>query len=68
MSRINEKLGLKPATAPHPLMRNLPKRLTERAALTRLTCPACHRHDVIENVIHGRPRRMCTWCLEGWDV
>jgi hypothetical protein len=67
MSKINEKLGLKPAGV-RPMMRNLPKRLEDRVALTAATCPACGARGVIENVIHGKRRRLCAWCSEGWDA
>jgi len=64
MSTINQKLGLRRASKRH--MMRLPKTLHERTALTSAQCPECSRRGVIENVIHGRRQRCCTWCGHTW--
>lgn len=66
MTSINEKLGLRRARKRR--MMNLPKNISTRADLTAAQCPACGARGVIENVIHGKRRRMCVWCSEGWDA
>ncbi len=42
MSRINEKLGLRPA-GQRSMMKGLPKTLAERNRITSATCPKCQR-------------------------
>ena len=57
MSEDQRKARLKPAGV-RPMMRNLPKRLEDRVALTAATVRPAAR-GVIENVIHGKRRRLC---------
>lgn len=60
MSRIHEKLGLKPQT-------------TVRAATHGRTivhggrCPSCGSSYVIENPIHGIVTRRCAYCGTSWQ-
>lgn len=65
MSTINQKLGFKPA--PRRAYMNLPDSRAEAANLTGARCPACGRTGAIENVIHGKRTRMCTWCPTFWE-
>lgn len=55
MSRINEKMGFKPAGAR--------KRLD---ALSGVACPNCPHHDVVSNTVSGRLVWMCAWCSNIW--
>lgn len=65
MTTINEKLGFKPAGKRS--MMNLPDSRAEAADLTSARCPSCHRTGAIENVIHKKRTRMCTWCNTFWE-
>jgi len=65
MSRINEKLGLKPAGKRR--MMNLPKDRAQAADLTAAQCPKCGQRGAIECLVHDRRRRFCTWCNHGWE-
>jgi hypothetical protein len=56
MSRINEKLGIKPAGARARL-----------SSLSGVDCRSCGHVDVISNVIHRRLLWMCGWCSEAWE-
>lgn len=60
MSRINEKLGLKPA-GKRAYMK-LPKGRAAAAALTSATCPTCGRTGQRESLIRGELKRFCPWC------
>ena len=56
MSKINDKLGLKPAGA--------------RARLNSLSgvkCPHCPHRHVISNAIHGRLTWACGACGHTWE-
>ena len=64
MSKINEKLGLRPA-GKRAFMK-LPKLRADAVALTALTCPNCPHRWIIQNVIHGRLQRMCGRCSTSW--
>jgi ssDNA-binding Zn-finger/Zn-ribbon topoisomerase 1 len=66
MTTINEKRGLRRAGKRR--MMKLPKNRAAAADLTAAQCPKCGSRGVIENVIHGRRRRMCSKCSEGWDA
>lgn len=68
MSRINEKLGLKPAGVRRQ-MKDAGK-TPEAAVKTSRFCPACGHRWVLENVIHGQRRLLCAWCSaqEGFTV
>jgi hypothetical protein len=59
MSRINEKLGLKPATRKRAIARD-----ARHPEITRLRCvdPACNDSWILENVIHGKVQRNCARC------
>lgn len=55
MSRINEKLGLKPAG--------------QRARMNSLSgvqCPNCPHRDVVSNTVSGRLVWLCGWCGNVW--
>lgn len=55
MSRINEKMGMRPAG--------------ERARLRSLSgirCPACDGRYVVSNVIHDRLTWTCGTCAHSW--
>ena len=59
MSRINEKLGLRPAGQRR--MMQLPKNLTARNKITSAKCPECHRTGANASKTH--PGALyCTWC------
>ncbi len=64
MSRINEKLGLRPAGKRS--MMQLPKNRAEAAALTAAQCPRCQQRGVREATIHGQVTRFCSWCGASW--
>lgn len=55
MSRINEKMGLKPAGAR--------KRLQ---SLSGVSCELCPSRDVRSNVIHGVLTWSCAFCGHAW--
>lgn len=56
MSRINEKLGIRPQTT---------RKATHGASLvTNAVCEKCGGRHVIENAIHGVVTRLCCFC--GW--
>jgi hypothetical protein len=38
-----------------------------RVAVTAAHCPACDQTGVIENVVHARRLRTCTWCGACWE-
>lgn len=59
-------MGLRPAGKRR--MMRLPKNRQAAIALTAAQCPACGQRGVIENVIKGERRRMCSWCSEGWTM
>lgn len=63
-NKINQKLGLRPAGKRK--MMNLPKNRHEASALTSAQCPGCTQRGVIENAVHGRRLRCCTWCGNTW--
>lgn len=66
MSRINDKLGFKPAGK--RAMIKLPDDPTERANLTAAQCPKCGNRGVRQAVIHKELRRFCSWCSHSWPV
>lgn len=55
MSRINAKLGLKPAGARRRLL-----------ALSGVPCQVCPHHDTTSNVINRVLRWTCGWCGHAW--
>jgi plasmid stability protein len=59
MSRINEKMGLKAQTRVRAATH-------ARSIVSNARCPKCGCSHVIENVIHGKRRRMCGACGESW--
>ncbi len=64
MSRINEKLGLKPAGK--LAMMHLPSNRHAAADLTSAKCPECGLTGAIEYLRFGERRRACTWCGAAW--
>ena len=64
VSRINSRLGLKPAGK--RAMMKLPPTRAEAAALTALKCPMCPFRWILDNVIHGRRMLMCARCNYSW--
>jgi DNA-directed RNA polymerase subunit M/transcription elongation factor TFIIS len=65
MSRINAKLGLKPAGKRS--MMKLPDDRTLRNQLTSAKCPACERRGAILSTGRGRAGDfVCTWCYHTW--
>jgi ribosomal protein S27AE len=64
--KINEKLGLKPVTRRRPMMRDAGKDAAA-AIKTSRTCPECGAGWVLDNVIRGRRRLMCSRCSYGWN-
>lgn len=66
MSRINEKMGLKPAGK--RAMMNLPDDPAERASLTAAQCPKCRQRGVRQNKNHGIQQRFCSWCGHTWPA
>ena len=64
MTTINEKLGLRRAGT--RAFMKLPADRAERLALTAAHCPACDQTGVVENVVHGRRLRTCSWCGACW--
>jgi ribosomal protein L37AE/L43A len=66
MSKINDKLGLRPAGQRN--MMKLPKTGAHRAALTSAKCPACGQRGVVEHKLHGARTWMCTWCAHHWPA
>lgn len=65
MSRINEKMGFKPA-GKRAFMK-LPDDKAARNDLTSAKCPKCDRRGVREAVIHGRRLRTCAFCSHSWE-
>lgn len=66
MSRINEKLGLRPGGKRHT---DLP---TDRALRNRITaarCPVCARTGA-KYLKHRQPGiwLFCTWCSDTWEL
>jgi hypothetical protein len=61
MSRINQKLGLKPQTRPRARTKGAGKDALA-AALTSASCRVCGDRWIVQNVIHGRLQRMCAGC------
>jgi transposase-like protein len=56
VSRINEKLGLRPAGA-----------RARMRCLSGVRCPACGHVHVVSNVIHGRLSWLCGACGHVWN-
>lgn len=65
MSRINEKLGFKPAGK--RAMMHLPKNRADAAALTSARC-RCGASGIREYPIKGIPTRLCPHCGHTWTV
>jgi hypothetical protein len=66
MSKINTKLGLKPASKRR--MMNLPADRSERLDLLAARCPECEHAWHIQHVIHGVLLRLCGWCSRVTEV
>lgn len=64
MSRINEKLGIKPAG--QRSMMKLPPDRAARAALTAAKCPSCGRTGARESKTQPGAY-YCTWCNTIWQ-
>lgn len=64
MSRINEKMGLKPAG--QRAMMKLPPTRAEAAALTAVQCPKCAKRGVRAVTLHGIPKYFCAYCSHLW--
>jgi hypothetical protein len=62
--KINEKLGLRPAP-PRAMMRDAGKDEAARLKTSR-QCPLCGERWVVENVIHGVAKAMCSRCSYNW--
>ena len=65
MSRINEKMGFKPAGKRS--MMKLPPTLKERIKITSACCPECHRYQA-----RPVPRKpgwvFCFFCNHTWEL
>ena len=55
MSRINDKLGLRPSGSRARLN-----------SLSGVACPECHHHYVVSAVIHEVLRWSCGFCAHAW--
>lgn len=66
MSRINEKLGLKPAGKRS--MMKLPASRAEAAVLTAIQCPSCARRGVRAMTVRGVRQYLCQWCSHLWEA
>lgn len=65
MSKINDKLGLRPAGKRS--MMKLPDDRALRAKVTSATCPACGRTGArLSQVKPGW--LVCSWCSERWEL
>lgn len=62
MSRINQKLGLKPAGKRRQMKDVRKVSPVDAKLLTSIQCPRCGHAWIVETVIHGKPTRMCAWC------
>jgi hypothetical protein len=38
----------------------------DRVTLTAVRCPRCHQTVVVENRVHDRRLRTCSWCGACW--
>lgn len=65
MSRINEKLGLKPAGKRS--MMKLPEDRALRSVVTAAVCPSCgHRGAMLSKVTADA--LFCSWCSHTWPL
>jgi ribosomal protein L37AE/L43A len=66
MSRINEKLGLKPA-GQRAMMKDLPTDRATRAQVTAAICPLCHRRTAkVSRLTAGA--LYCRTCGHTWPL
>lgn len=66
MSRINEKMGLKPAG--RRTMMKLPPDRALRTRLTSAQCPSCQQRGAILSRVAGTVGWFtCSWCNHHWD-
>ena len=66
MSRINDKMGLKPAGKRS--MMKLPVDKALRNRLTAAQCPACEARGAYLSKVAGREGWfVCSWCSHAWD-
>lgn len=66
MSKINDKLGIRPA-GQRPMMKHLPKNRADRAKVTAAVCPDCGRTGA--HVSHLKPGYVvCSWCGATWEL
>lgn len=65
MSRINEKMGLKPA-GKRAFMK-LPKNRATAARITSAACPACGQRGARQSV-KGADWLFCSWCSHSWEL
>jgi len=63
MSKINEKLGLKPAGKRS--MMKLPEDRALRSALTAAKCPKCERRGALLSKTSSGDF-FCSWCAHSW--
>jgi hypothetical protein len=61
MSRINEKLGLRPAGR-RAMMKGLPTTPAERSRLTSARCPSCGRTGALPSTLKGAGWGYCGHC------
>lgn len=67
MSRINEKLGLKPAGTRN--MMKLPDDRALRNAVTSAVCPHCSRRGARLSKVTATERLLwCSWCHQTWPL
>lgn len=64
MSKINDKLGLKPAGK--RAMMNLPSNRSEAAVITATQCPKCGARGVRASAMKDA-KFWCTWCNHRWS-
>jgi hypothetical protein len=66
MSRINEKLGLRPA-GQRAMMKGLPKKRADAVKITSAKCPICHHTGARPS--KTQPGKLyCTWCNHVWAL
>jgi ribosomal protein L37AE/L43A len=66
MSRINEKMGFKPAG--QRSMMKLPKNLAERNRITSAQCPECQRRGARPSKTKGAGWAYCPHCNAIWEL
>lgn len=66
MSRINEKMGLRPA-GKRAFMK-LPPNRADAAALTSAKCPECGRRGARPSKTKGRGWAFCSHCSHVWQL